>query len=98
MPGYFLEVPVRAVGLVIVFDTRSFDRVQRLFATCCWNVSKMTNSMTECLIESYTQILCFDHVNFKYRVGMPLVKNVRSQLWFPTFMIKSCLAFLRMRG
>ena len=29
---------------------------------------------------------------------MPLVMNVTSDLWFPTFLIIYCLAFLRMRG
>ena len=30
MPGHLLDVPVRAVRLVLVFRTRSFHRAQRL--------------------------------------------------------------------
>ena len=42
--------------------------------------------------------LCFDQTNSINRVGMPLVMYVRNDLWFRTFLIKYCLAFVRMRG
>ena len=50
------------------------------------------------MVEFWTHVLCLDHVNVIKRVGMPLVMNVRNDLWFPTFLIKYCLAFLWMHG
>ena len=33
-------------------------------------------------------------INFIHRVGMPLVMNVRNYLWFPTSLLKYCLALI----
>ena len=54
--------------------------------TLCWDVSEVNNSITESLAELLTHVLCFDKIHFVNRVGMPLVNNVRNELWLPSFL------------
>ena len=53
---------------------------------------------TDCLVELYTHLWCLDQINFINRVGMPLVTDVRNELGLPTFLIRHCLALLRLGG
>ena len=96
--GNLLEVPMQRCN----FQWSSIqDRLIVSNDTCnasCWNVSEVNNSITECLVQSWTHLLCFDQIIFTNRVGMPLVMNGNNDLWFLTFVIKYCLAWLTMRG
>ena len=44
--------------------------------TFFWNASEENNNITHWL----THVLCFNQINFTYRVGMPLVMNVKNQV------------------
>ena len=45
-------------------------------------------------MEFKTNLLCFDQKNFINGVGVPLVVNVRDELWRPTFSIGNRFALL----
>ena len=64
------------------------------FTTICRNVSKVINSLIECLEEFQSRVLCFDQINFINRVGMSLVMKVRNDLVVANFsdQVLSCFS------